>query len=435
MTSTYLTNITPDSLSGLIFAFEGIHNTTVLLNGPSGCKFYHSATSENQFLRKSVFDPLNYPEMWFYGQPRVPCTYLDKRDYVYGSKDKLLEALDYLQEHMPPQFLVIINTPGAALIGDDLERITAEKITKFPFLIVETPGYSRHVWNGYEKACLKLLERLLPAAASSDRKTTKKSVNLLGLSIFQKYYEGDLAEWKRLLALAGMEVNCALCCDCTLDEIQHLGDANLNLVIDPAYGQKTAEYLQSLYGTPYISLPGVPIGFSVCEELIRQAARICGCDTGTFDREAEKARARSYLFLSHLDAVSGLPKGATFAVHGTASQCLGYARFLIQYFGMTAECIHVTDPDSTTADYAELQALLSRSAMAEALQKPILDTKAGIVFADGSILAQLKALHHIFNGIEIGLPSIGYTDVIPKTHQGLNGSLMICEQIINGLIF
>ena len=73
--------------------------------------------------------------------------------------------------------------------------------------------------------------------------------------------------------------------------------------------------------------------------------------------------------------------------------------------------------------------------MAEALQKPILDTKAGIVFADGSILAQLKALHHIFSGIEIGLPSIGYTDVIPKTHQGLNGSLMICEQIINGLIF
>ncbi len=256
--------------------------------------------------------------MWFYGQPRVPCTYLDKRDYVYGSKDKLLEALDYLQDHMPPQLLVIINTPGAALIGDDLERIAAEKITKFPFLIVETPGYSRHVWNGYEKACLKLLEHLLPAENSKRQKTTRKSVNLLGLSIYQKYYEGDLAEWKRLLDLAGMEVNCALCCDCTLDEIRHIGNADLNLVIDPAYGQKTAEYLQSLYGTPYIALPGVPIGFSACEELIRQAAHACNCDTDAFDKEAEKARARSYLFLSHLDALSGLPKGAAFAVHGTA---------------------------------------------------------------------------------------------------------------------
>ena len=59
MTSTYLTNITPDSLSGLIFAFEGIHNTTVLLNGPSGCKFYHSATSEMCIRDRHIGD---YPQ-------------------------------------------------------------------------------------------------------------------------------------------------------------------------------------------------------------------------------------------------------------------------------------------------------------------------------------------------------------------------------------
>ncbi|MBQ9827692.1 MAG: oxidoreductase, partial [Lachnospiraceae bacterium] len=93
MTEDYLKNIMPDSISGLIFAFEGIRDTAVLLNGPTGCKFYHSATSDNQVMRKFEYDPLNYPEELYFGQPRVPCTYLDKRDYVYGSEDKVKEAL------------------------------------------------------------------------------------------------------------------------------------------------------------------------------------------------------------------------------------------------------------------------------------------------------------------------------------------------------
>lgn len=60
-------------------------------------------------------------------------------------------------------------------------------------------------------------------------------------------------------------------------------------------------------------------------------------------------------------------------------------------------------------------------------------TDAELVFADGNIIAKLKALHRDFSGIEIALPSLGYTDVIPKTHLGPAGGLLLCEQIINGL--
>ena len=140
MTSPYLTSITPDSFSGLIFGFEGIKNTIVLLNGPTGCKFYHSATTDNQTLRQMGFDPLNYPELWYFGQPRVPCTYLDKRDYVYGSKDKLTEALHFLESNMNFDLMVIVNSPGAALIGDDIRDIAMDEIQGTPVLTVETPA-------------------------------------------------------------------------------------------------------------------------------------------------------------------------------------------------------------------------------------------------------------------------------------------------------
>jgi hypothetical protein len=40
-----------------------------------------------------------------------------------------------------------------------------------------------------------------------------------------------------------------------------------------------------------------------------------------------------------------------------------------------------------------------------------------------------------FSGIEISLPSIGYIDVIDKTHLGASGGLFLTEQILNGLVY
>ena len=194
MTSPYLTSITPDSFSGLIFGFEGIKNTIVLLNGPTGCKFYHSATTDNQTLRQMGFDPLNYPELWYFGQPRVPCTYLDKRDYVYGSKDKLTEALHFLESNMNFDLMVIVNSPGAALIGDDIRDIAMDEIQGTPVLTVETPGYSRDIWDGYSSACCQIIRELLPDAPLPANTGTRKKVNILGMSIFHKYYQGDCRE-------------------------------------------------------------------------------------------------------------------------------------------------------------------------------------------------------------------------------------------------
>ena len=63
----------------------------------------------------------------------------------------------------------------------------------------------------------------------------------------------------------------------------------------------------------------------------------------------------------------------------------------------------------------------------------MLETDADIVFADGNIIAKLKARHHSFAGIEISLPSLGYIDVIPKTHLGIKGGLLLTEEVLNGL--
>ena len=93
----------------MIFALEGMKNAIVLLNGPMGCRFYHSTTSQFLSIRPLLYLPTedgkervrvdyNYLNDWFFRQERVPCTYLDGYDYVYSSRDKVSRALDFIRE-------------------------------------------------------------------------------------------------------------------------------------------------------------------------------------------------------------------------------------------------------------------------------------------------------------------------------------------------
>ena len=463
MTDSYLTDIIPDSLSGLIFGFEGIRNVLVLLNGPTGCKYYHSSLSSELMHRSSRFDPLSYPPIWFFGQERVPCTYLDKRDYVYGSEDKIEEALSYLTNHFDADLVVIVNSPGAALIGDDLERAvrnvlngkkpdgSASETNKTPFLTVESPGYSGSVFEGYRRACAMVIDAFAGKAeedAGPDLREENKapSVNLLGLSICQKNWRGDLAEIRRMLELCGISVNTALMAGSSLEEIRRLPEADLNIVIESTFGHEPAVTLKERFGTPYIECAGLPVGFAAMEELMTKVCEALGKDPAPAKEDSNKARALCYGYLSRVNALTGRPKGTVYAVTGTAAACLGYCRFLTGYYGMHADCVVVTDRSSKTDDlseaaadgpeaYGALKNYLADHRMEDALARDISDTAAELVFSDGSNIARLKAKGRAFGGIEISLPTIGYLDVVPKTHLGSAGGKLLTELVLNGLLY
>ena len=441
MTNGYLQSITPDSFSGAIFASEGIRDAVTLVNGPTGCKYYHSAIAGDQMLRRTDFDPLDYSEQWFFGQPRVPCTYLDTRDYVYGSKDKLSEALSFLEREYEFEVLVVVNSPGASLIGDDIKTIAGQCAGGKRIVTIESPGYSKNVWEGYDEACRALitafekdiLERGVGRRGSDA--SGRARVNLLGMSIFQKYHEGDLDEFRRTLDLCGIDVNCALCCDCTAAEIADLGHAELNVVVDAPYGLGVAELLKGRFGMPYVASEGMPVGYTGMEGLIGRVCEVLQMDSSAYQVDDERARARTFIFLSRLNSLSGLPKGVPFAVQGDVSQCLGYCRFLIGYLALTADSVVVLGDDKTDSQYQQLVELLEAHGMADALDRDIMETRAQLVFADANIIAGLKLVGHDFSGIEIALPTMGYIDIIPRTHLGTRGGMMLVEQVINGLMF
>lgn len=432
MMNPYLTNISPDSFSGILFAMEGVENVLTLLNGPSGCKFYHSATSDGQTFRQKEFDPLNYPEEWYFGQPRIPCTFLDRRDYVYGSREKLLEGIAFFKDRTTFDLLCVVNSPGAALIGDDLAGILAPVLEGIPYVTVETPGFSSDVCKGYETGVLALLRQLAPKRKKVPARPM--TVNLLGISIFQQYYEGDIEELKRLLALCGIQVHCCVCAGCSPDQLHTLSEASLNVVIRPEYASQTARYLEDACGTPYYICDGPPVGFAATEKMITDICRILNADPLPVIEESEQARGRAYVHLSRLNSLTGLPRGVGFSVSGTWSEAYAYGSFLIHYLGMAPVCFSIVN-ETSDCRQSLLMELTRQYKCPQTLEADILETPGEIVLADGSIIAKLKLSHHIFSGIENSLPSIGYINIIPKTHLGIRGASFLLEQVLNGLTY
>ncbi|MDO4477500.1 MAG: nitrogenase component 1 [Lachnospiraceae bacterium] len=445
----YSKNISPDSLTGMVFAMEGIAHSVVLLNGPMGCKFYHSTTSEFLTVRplKQRFMDLDNMNDFFFRQVRVPCTYLDRHDYVYGTADKVAAALDYLKESIPFDLLTVINSPGASLIGDDLKSIIAAHLPDKPCLMLESPGYSQTFASGYETATLELIKTLMPEKpAATDRKSVtttdhRPTVNLLGLSLWQRYIDGDKAELIRLFDLAGITVNTCLCAGSSLDEIRRLPEADLNIVIYPEMGARTAALLRERCGTPCLIPEGPPIGFAATEALIREACSRLGMENPAqaFITDNEKKRAICWYKLNEMFAICGRPRGTRFSIEGDASVVLAYSRFFMDYLGMVPDVLDITDDqwadaaaESTTIE--ALNDLLSAHQAGDPRTGDMFKTEAELVFGNANTIAALKTRPRPFCGIEISLPGMGYTDIVPKTHLGHTGAMFLTEQVLNGLM-
>ena len=406
MTRSGLNSILPDCTTGAIFAAEGIRNAVVLLNGPMGCRFYHSTTSRFLTIRPLLRLPereggearsvdYNTLNNWFFRQERVPCTWLDGQDYIYGTKDKVLEALAYIRDHVSFDLLVIVNSPGASLIGDALLE-PARALLGERVILLESPGWSASFEDGASSASLQILRGL----ELQPRQPVGGRVNLLGFNLWQRYQEGDVQELKRLLSLCGVETGTVLCAGTSVPELKELPQAELNLVVYPELGLECARYLEEALGMPYCVCPMLPVGFSAAETMLEEVCRRLGRDPGPALEDSRRARALAWYKIREIEQSFGRPRGVKFFVDIGPSADRAFTAFFRDYLAM----------------------------------EPAEAREAELVFSDANVIAELMLENKSFCGIEARMPSMGYTDLIPKAHLGVRGALFLIEQVLNGLM-
>ncbi|MDD1695183.1 MAG: hypothetical protein LUQ71_10710 [Methanoregula sp.] len=415
----------PDSFTGTLLSLEGISDAQVILNGPTGCKFYHAHISDRQFLRSLPRIPVSDYSL---GQARIPCTFLDSDDYTTGSAQKNQWILPALAANHPG-LIIIVNSPGAALIGDDLDHFIASAGLGHRCFAIETTPASRPASEGFTGAALQVLRYL----SLEKQDPIPKKVNLVGISLLQKYWEGDIAEIKRLLALMGVEVGATLVAGSSADDLRRSADASCNLILCSEYGRDLAQWYKSEYQIPFVILPeGAPIGFDATGQWVQETADMLGVDPAPALLDIRRARERAYRQLMYARHQSGIPKGATFAIAADSSLALPLTTWLYSYLGMVPLGI-VTMPGSMPAYDEALKNFLESHGYGEAWQSFPGPETVDIVYADGHTGGLLMQEGRCRSYMEISLPSENYTSFIPQSIMGVSGAMYLLEETMKNL--
>ncbi len=418
----------PDSLMGAIMALEGIEDAVVLLNGPTGCKTFYGWISGLQYPRADQLDPARHQQEFYFGQARVPTTYLDEQDYIFGGSEKLARIFAAIaaEDH---GLIGIVNSPGAALIGDDLQRFLAEAQPRVPTIAIETPGFSASMTAAHQQALRAAIAAIDPPV----RRPDPHCVNLLGTSIYQRHWQGDLAGLRELLAAMGIRVGAALGAGCSVAEIRSLRAARHNVVLQREYADTLGPWVEECYGVPTIfPAAGAPIGFEATEQWLREVAAALGCDPAPALRLVEQARRIAFRHLYRFHHQTGLPKGATFAVRAEASTVAPLVRWLHGYLGMVPVAIQISG-GAGGPHAADVRSYLRTIGCEEAWEAAWDAEPCDLVLANGPIVASLVADGLAAAGIELSMPATEHIDVLPKALLGSNGALFLLERILNQL--
>lgn len=418
----------PDSLTGAILAIEGIEDAVVLLNGPTGCKTFYGYLSDRQYPRADHLSVLRDLKEFYFGQSRIPTTYLDEQDYVFGAGEKLARIFPAItaQNHA---LIAIINSPGAALIGDDLQRFLREARAPVPAIAIETPGFSESVAAGYQKALQSAIEALEP----SEQPSQPHCVNLLGLSIYHQHWQGSLTALRELLGLMGVGVGAAPGAGSSAAEIRALGSARYNVVVHQEYADHLAPWLEARYGIPaLVPRAGAPVGFDATESWLREIAAAFAIDPAPALQRVQAARRCAFRHLNRFHRHTGLPKGATFAIRADASAAYPLLQWLHGYLGMAPTAVQLS-AGGETGLAAALRDYLDEIGCAAAWEADLAAEPPDLVFASGAVAAQLLGQGLAVAGVELSLPAAAHIDVVPKALLGDAGALFLLERILNAL--
>lgn len=405
---------TPECFLGCMMALEGIRDSVSIIHGPTGCKMYPADLSEKLFIDRGeeveTRNPFLRSMKYFFYQPRLPCTLLNAKRVILGSSGNLEDLYNIVREQKP-KMIGILNSPGAALTGEDLERVDSE----IPTVRIESHNYSSYSYDGYSSAAIGIVDCI----AKEKKPVIKGTVNIIGLSLLHLRFGDSSEELKRMLSLCGIEVNAVLCAGSSVSEVENISSAELNIVIDEDYGLKVAEHLRDRFGTPYVSV--MPVGFQKCEEFI---LKVCGAlkkDPRDAVDDLIQWRKRTSKKILTLEQRYVRIGGRTFSVHSTPHLTESLVHFMEDYLGLVPSAIQ---SDRKTERFGFLGTEIPVS---------IWDTETDVVFGSGPEVKELINRHTAAGGVVIREPSDRPVSIIGRPIFGTMGTVHLTEDVLNVL--
>ena len=234
---------TPSDRMGIIWSLLAVQGAIVLEYGPAGTTHYSMGLYGGLGLRF---------------QNRLFTTHMSEDDVVMGDVTRLEEALVELDKNYAPKVIFVVASSVTAVIGTDIKGVCRymQNEVKAKLVAFEQGGFRGDYSVGLAET-YKLLVRNLPQKGVAQEKGV---YNIIGASAWRYRMASDIWEVKSLISEAlGLSCNACLCCDTSVEELQAMGKAQVNIVLGNE-GLAAAQYLEEKFGTPYVY--AAPYGYS-----------------------------------------------------------------------------------------------------------------------------------------------------------------------------
>lgn len=254
-------------------------------------------------------------------------THIDEADISLGGTSRLNHTIDHIIRKDHPRVIFLLPSSIPEVIGTDLFALCQELQPEYPDIRLLPFGYGgfdvfQH--RGIQEALL-LLAKTLPMEIE---KTPQPTFNIIGSCADLFRFQADAGEILRIMEGAfGMKPVCIMTSDTTVEEIERMGSAHINLVIRRE-GEPAAKHLQKKFGTPY--LLARPYGIEGTIGWIEAVAEVSGLTVNTafIKKEREISRSRIAPVMPHFrHIVRSHPEEAILSLGGHADVVRGILDF------------------------------------------------------------------------------------------------------------
>lgn len=330
---------TPSDRMGIIWSLLAVQGAIVLEYGPAGTTHYSMGLYGGLGLRF---------------QNRMFTTHMSEDDVVMGDVTRLEDAIVELDKSYAPKVIFVVASSVTAVIGTDIKGVCRymQNEVKAKLVAFEQGGFRGDYSIGLAET-YKLLVCKLP---KKDVAQEAGVYNIIGASAWRYRMASDIWEVKSLLDEAlGLSCNACLCCDTSVEELEDMGLAQVNIVLGNE-GLAAAKYLQEKFGTPYVY--AVPYGYNGTLSFLAQVGEAVGREPDSMVLLRLQTKEKSLSRLS-LFTMMGNNKPKKAVVKGDYDLVQGVSAFLEQG-GITVlhkMCAHslkaIAEPAADVEAYAE----------------------------------------------------------------------------------
>ncbi len=354
-------------------------------------------------------------------------TDMNELDIVYGSGEKLYNAIVKTCEAVRPKAVFVYTTCVSGLIGEDIESVCKRAENKLGIRVipVNAPGFVGPKNLGNRIAGEVLLESVIGTGEPAF--TTDSDINLIG----EYNIAGDLWLVEPVLNAAGIRVLSRMTGNASFEEITHAHRAKLNVVVCSRALINIARTMETKYGIPYVEVSF--FGRTEMAKALRAIAQKLRSSGGTLvpglreKAEAVIAHEERQLEdrLKRFDNLRG--KKAVLYTGGVKSWS-----FISALMDLGIEVVAVGTKKSTFEDEEKMRELLGQDAplvedvAPKNLLKLLTERKADILIAGG---------RNQYLAIKEGFPFVDVNQERHTAYAGYDGLVNLAQDISNSINF